>query len=219
MARVPVYFIPGFAASPSIFEYINLPEDQFICYRLSWILPTNAESLSDYAKRYAVKIEHQNAILIGCSFGGILAQELKTYVKPLKIIIISSVKCRGELPPYFRLAGRVRFFKLLPVYLLVHIDKLHRYRINRYINERLRLYKKYMAIKDRVYWNWAIRELLSWSRETPDQDVIHIHGDRDEVFPVKYLTGYIPVSGGTHVMVIKRHRWFTERLPEILLKE
>lgn len=219
MAKIPVYFIPGFASSPSIFEYISLPDDQFICFRLPWILPFPNESIADYARRYALQIEHPGAVLIGCSFGGIVAQELKAYVNPVKVVIISSIKCRKELPPYFRIAGKTRLYKLLPVFLLVHIDKLHRYKINRFINERLRLYNKYMAIKDRVYWNWAIRELLCWRREVPDDDVIHIHGDQDEVFPIKYISDCTVLPGGTHVMVINRHKWFSEKLPDLLLPD
>ena len=29
MSKIPVYFMPGLAASPTIFENIKLPEDQF----------------------------------------------------------------------------------------------------------------------------------------------------------------------------------------------
>ena len=59
--------------------------------------------------------------------------------------------------------------------------------------------------------------LLGSERSMPG--VIHIHGDSDRVFPVKYIKNPILVSGGSHIMVITKHRWFNKNLPLILKNE
>ena len=68
--------MPGLAASPKIFERIQLPEDTFEMHLLEWFLPEQNESLEAYAKRMTLKIKHENPVLIGVSFGGILVQEM-----------------------------------------------------------------------------------------------------------------------------------------------
>ena len=66
--------MPGMAASPRIFEYLNLPEEYQVI-KLSWMTPKNKEPLAAYAKRMAERIEHKNPVLLGVSFGGILVQQ------------------------------------------------------------------------------------------------------------------------------------------------
>ena len=90
--------MPGMAASSSIFERIHLPTETFEMHLLEWVLPKKMESLKDYAKRMAKNVKHENVILVGVSFGGILIQEMKQFVNPKKVIIISSVKSNMELP-------------------------------------------------------------------------------------------------------------------------
>ena len=65
-----MYFMPGLAASPTIFENIRLPEDRFETIFLEWFLPEDDEPLADYAKRMAKHIKHENPVLVGVSFGG-----------------------------------------------------------------------------------------------------------------------------------------------------
>ncbi len=95
---VHVYFMPGMAASSKIFEYIRLPESQFEIHYLEWILPLKDEALEAYALRMTKFINHDNVVLIGVSFGGVLVQEMSKHIKVRKIIIVSSVKSMNELP-------------------------------------------------------------------------------------------------------------------------
>ncbi|MBC7494509.1 MAG: alpha/beta hydrolase, partial [Flavobacterium sp.] len=57
-----------------------------------------------------------------------------------------------------------------------------------------------------------------WNRTTIDPNVIHIHGDADEVFPVKNIKNFINIKGGTHMMILNRFRWFNQHLPELITK-
>jgi len=31
-------------------------------------------------------------------------------------------------------------------------------------------------------WTWALEQIILWDRAEPDGQVVHIHGDEDEVF-------------------------------------
>ena len=103
MSKIPVYFMPGLAASPTIFENIKLPEDQFEMHFLEWFLPNDKESIESYALRMTDKIQDENPVLVGVSFGGILVQEMAKHIKTQNVIIISSVKSNTEFPPRLKI--------------------------------------------------------------------------------------------------------------------
>jgi len=214
---IQVYFMPGMAASPSIFEYIKLPEDKYNMHYLEWVIPNSGESISDYAKRMTNKINHDNVVLIGVSFGGILVQEMSKHIKLRKLIIISSVKTKYELPRRMKLSRKIKAYKLVPTYLMSNVEVLAKYVFGKTIKKRLDLYIKYLSVKDKRYLDWAIERVVCWDQEKPIPNVIHIHGDRDRVFPFHHIKGCIAVKGGTHIMIINKYKWFNENLPQIIL--
>lgn len=218
MSKTPVYFMPGMAASSKIFERIKLPEDQFDVHFLEWSLPEPKETLEHYAKRMTAEIKQEDAVLIGVSFGGILVQEMSRIKQFRKIIIISSVKCNGEFPLRMKLAKNTKAYKLIPTSWISHLEFLLKYGQGELIKKRLELYKTYLSVNDKKYLDWAIENVLNWSRTEIDEKVIHIHGDADEVFPIKNIKECIEISGGTHLMILNRFRWFNSNLPEIILK-
>lgn len=217
MNRIPVYFMPGLAASIAIFERIKLPESEFEMFFLEWEIPLENESLSDYAKRMAEKIKHVNPVLIGVSFGGILVQEMASFIAIRKIIIISSVKCNLEFPRRMVLARSTKAYKLIPISLVQNLESLAKFSFGKKVNERLKLYEKFLSVRDKRYLDWAIEQVILWERKDVDLDVIHIHGDADDVFPIKYIKNCIVVAGGTHVMILNKYRWLNANLPRIIL--
>ena len=219
MSKIHVYFVPGLAASTGIFEYIQLPKDKFEMHYIEWILPHPNETISSYAKRMCETIIEENIVLIGVSFGGIMVQEMAQFVNPKKVIIISSVKSNQELPTHMRLAKATHFYKILPTSLLGKVNYLARYVKGRgLLAKRVQLYNKYLQMKNTNYLDWAIKNVLLWKRSVPDDKVIHIHGDEDMVFPIKHIKNCIVVKGGTHIMIVNKHKWLSENLPKIILE-
>jgi pimeloyl-ACP methyl ester carboxylesterase len=217
MSKIPVYFMPGLAASVSIFERIKLPESEFELFFLEWQIPNEKETLKEYARRMAQKIVHENPVLIGVSFGGILVQEMASVITVRKIIIISSVKSNLEFPKRMLLAKKTKAYKLIPVSLVKNIESLAKFSFGKKVNERLKLYEKFLSVREERYLDWAIEQVILWDRIDVDPDVIHIHGDLDDVFPIKYIRDCIVVKGGTHVMIINKYRWLNANLPQIIL--
>lgn len=214
---IHVYCMPGLAANPSIFEMIRLPEEKFKIHWLDWLLPKKRENLRDYSARLCKKIEHENPVLIGVSFGGVIVQEIAQLIKVRRVIIISSVKSEKELPRRMRFARCTKFFKVLPTSLARYVDALEKVAVGDFAKKRAKLYKKYLSITDTRYLDWAIEQMVCWKRPEPFPGVVHIHGDKDEIFPFRYINGCIVVPGGTHVMIINRFRWFNDHLEEIIL--
>ncbi|GGF09723.1 alpha/beta hydrolase [Flavobacterium limi] len=219
MSKIPVYFMPGLAASPTIFERIKLDESVFETILLEWEIPNPQESLSDYALRITKKIKHENPVLIGVSFGGILVQEMARHIEVRKVIIISSVRSNAEFPRRMRVGKTTRAYKLIPMKLILNIENLAKYSFGEKVNKRIKLYEKFLAVRDLRYLQWAVESVILWNRNQIDEKVIHIHGDQDDVFPIKYINKCIVVKGGTHIMILNKYKWLNENLPSIILED
>ena len=210
--------MPGLAAGPSIFENIKLPEEQFEMYFLEWFLPIENESIESYALRMTQKITHDNPVLIGVSFGGVLVQEMAKIIQTDKVIIISSVKTNKEFPSRFKIARNTKAYKLIPTQLLADIEKLVKYAFgDNIVTKRIKLYEKYLSVRDKHYLDWAIETILCCNQKEINDAVIHIHGDADEVFPIKHIRKCIVVKGGTHIMILNKFKWMNENLPKLIL--
>ncbi|MFV8333560.1 alpha/beta hydrolase [Flavobacterium sp. GSP14] len=216
MSKIPVYLMPGLAASALIFERIALPKDTFETYFLEWEIPLDNESLTNYAKRIAEKIKHKNPVLIGVSFGGILVQEMSKHLEAHKVLIISSVKSNLEFPLRLKLAKTTKAYKLIPMSLILNIESLAKFSFGEKVNQRLKLYEKFLSVRDIRYLNWAVEQVVLWDRTVIDESVIHIHGDMDDVFPIKNIKDCIVVKGGTHIMILNKYKWLNENLPRII---
>ena len=215
--KIPVYFLPGLAANPSIFKNIKLDPDAFETFYLEWMIPYDNESIVDYALRFCDKVKHENAVLIGVSFGGIIAQEMNLVRQFKKIIIVSSVKTRDELPLHLQLAGKTKAYKLVPTSLFAqNIDLLSKFAFTKTIVKRLDLYKLYLSITDKRYLDWAIEQVVLWNQTTYNPNLIHLHGDLDTIFPIENIKDCIVVKGGTHVMIISKYKWLNENLPKLI---
>ncbi|MDP5063032.1 MAG: alpha/beta hydrolase [Maribacter sp.] len=215
---IHVYCMPGMAASPTIFEYIKLPKERFELHLLEWSIPTKGISFSEYAKNMCKLIKHKNPVLLGVSLGGLLVQEMTTYIEVRKVIIISSVKTRHELPKRMMFARYTSVHKLLPTGLVNNVELLAKYAFGESVTKRLSLYEKYLSVRDKGYIDWCINELVNWKQEVACEKLVHIHGEKDTVFPIANITNCIPVANGTHTMIIHRVKWFNENLPTIILE-
>ena len=219
MGKISVYFMPGLAANASIFERISLPADQFDTYFMEWEIPLDNETLSEYAKRISKKVTHENPVLVGVSFGGILVQEMAQFLNPSKIIIISSVKSNLEFPTAFKLAKQTKAYKIIPTSLIENVYNLAKFTFGEKVIKRLKLYQMFLTVRDKKYLDWSIEKIILWDRKKADSNVVHIQGDADEVFPIKYIQNCIVVKGGTHIMILTKYKWINVNLPKIIIEK
>jgi len=215
---IPVYFMPGMATGPSIFKNIELPKDKFEIHLLEWFIPETGMTFEAYADRMCSQIRHEKPVLIGVSLGGLLVQEMAKYIKAEKVIIISSIKLKSELPKRLLFARYTKIHKLLPTGLVNNLELLVKYAFGEVVTKRIELYQEYLAVRDKYYIDWCIDKIVHWSQISYDSGLIHIHGENDAVFPIQYIKNCLIVPKGTHTMIIHRYKWFNERLPAIILE-
>jgi pimeloyl-ACP methyl ester carboxylesterase len=210
-----VYFMPGMAASSLIFENIKLPESDFTIHHLEWIVPQKKESLTSYVSKLAKLVIHEKPILIGVSFGGIIVQEMAKQIAVEKLILISTVKSNREFPRRIRFSKTTGLHKIFPTSLIQSFELWSKYSFG-ISSHKIALYKKYLSVNSSIYLDWALDVIVNWEQEDSLPGLIHIHGDEDPIFPIKYINDCIIVPGGTHIMIVNRYRWFNEHLPELI---
>ena len=216
MKKKHLYLMPGMAASPKIFELLDLPKNISVNF-LTWIKPLKNESLNSYAFRMTKFIDSKNPILVGVSLGGVLVQEISKIIKCEKIIIISSIKSRSELPVSLKMAKYTNIHKLLPIKWIEDIENLFLFVFGNKIKIRVGLYNKYLSERNPEYLSWAINSLVNWNQKNILDSLIHIHGEEDNVFPISMIKNPVIKIKGSHAIILTQANWFNINLPKIIL--
>ncbi len=217
MTKTPIYFVPGLAAGPEIFENLTFDPEVYELHYLKWIQPLALEeSISNYAMRMTEFITHDNPVLVGVSFGGIMVQEMSTYVKAQKVIIISSVKSKNELPLRLKIANLSKAYKMFPAKLVSNFESYSQYFVGKKLQKRAKIYKKYLSERSEKYIRWSVKNIVRWGNDHPAQNVIHIHGTEDYIFPISKINNAIKIEGGTHIMILNRAKEISKILQEQL---
>jgi pimeloyl-ACP methyl ester carboxylesterase len=93
-----IYFVSGLGADERVFRLLKFEGYQPV--HLHWVAPQAGESIADYAQRLSTQIKSDCPIIIGLSFGGMIAVEIGKHISVEKVILISSVKTTSEIPFY-----------------------------------------------------------------------------------------------------------------------
>ena len=210
--------MPGLAASSLVFENIRLKNSKYQLHRIDWIQPNRNENIKSFCVRLSKKIKHKEPILLGVSFGGIIVQELDKILKVKKLIIVSSVKSHTEYPFVFKIARDYQLNNALPFGMFDNFIKFSlKLNINK-LYKRIDLAERYLTERDEKYLEWAVWSLLNWKQDEYRSDIIHIHGDKDKVFPIENISNCIKIKDGRHEMIILKAKWFNENLIPLIEK-
>jgi pimeloyl-ACP methyl ester carboxylesterase len=198
----PIYIISGLGTDRRVFRSLDFTgyDPVFI----DWLVPVENEAIQDYAKRMASHITTPDPILIGLSFGGIMAQEVARHIATRKIILIASVRARRELPPYFRLSGNLGINRILPGIFLRKTNFLVNWFFGAETDEDKKVLKSILDDLDMRLVRWSIDRLLNWTGLAGAKNVLHIHGTKDHILPVRYVSCDIRIEGAGHLMCINR---------------
>ncbi len=217
MAKTHVYFVPGLAANGKIYERIQLDSSKYVCHFLEWKIPKSKnESIQSYAERMCEDVKHQNPILIGVSFGGIMVQEMSKIISIQKVIIISSIKTNAEYSKKIKFIAATKLYKLLPLHVLQNLDTYIFYVNRKNTKKKIAAYRRYLSARNSTYLQWAMHNVLHWKQDNIMQNVTHIHGTNDDIFPSKRITNFKKIEGGTHAMILTKAKKITLEIEQIL---
>ncbi|NIG53707.1 alpha/beta fold hydrolase [Chitinophaga sp. Cy-1792] len=213
-----LYMISGLGADDRVFGRLQFPEDYQLHY-LPWITPLPDEPISSYAARMAAGITADGPVyLAGLSFGGMLSVEIAKLRPVAQTILISSIKHKTEKPAYFNWVLRLGLNKLPDFIVFQNRAPVVEYYMDIKSPEEKQLLKEYLAKKDYFYTRWAINTILNWQNEYVPENIIHIHGDKDHPFPIKYLQPTHVLKNAGHFMIWNRAEEINRILAVVLKK-
>ena len=69
--------------------------------------------------------------------------------------------------------------------------------------EALDFFEEMIEQRSELYRTWGIKQIAEWKNETYPDNLLHIHGDKDLVFPIyKIRNPDLILKGGTHGAVV-----------------
>ena len=218
MSTPVTYFIGGIASDERIFKH------QMVAVENAVYLPfpkhDKQDTMETYVKKFIPFIDTTKAFnLVGNSMGGIMVMELIKHVAPEKVVLISSVKSRNEMPFILTHMKYTNAHKLLPgkgFIGFIQFGSLFKNEILKVPGMR-RLAVSMAKSNDPDFLYWCVNAIIKWNgKEDYRKDIIHIHGTKDEMFPYRNIKNAIPVQGGTHSMLLIHHKEVNQLLTESL---
>ena len=209
-----LYLLSGLGVDERVFQYLDLSEHHIT--NIQWIPHQKGESIKTYAKKLTAQITTQKPILIGLSFGGMVAIEIGKLIETEKIILISSIKERKELPLYFKLSAMIKLHHLIPAQLLKKPNAALYWFFGVYAQREKHLLNDILLETDPHFLKWAIDQILRWDNTVIPQNLQHIHGTSDRIMPHRFINKKIEIKNGGHFMTITKADEVTAILKELL---
>lgn len=210
-----IYLISGLGADARVFQRLDFKhyETRFI----QWIDPNPNETLARYALRLSSQIDTRKPILIGVSFGGMIAVEIAKIIDCQKVVLISSAKNSREIPLIYRLFGRLGLHRLIPVRLLKHANMLTYFFFGMKTKAEKELLKGILDATDPVFLKWAMDAIVHWQNEALVPGLVHLHGDNDRILPIKNISAVnFRILNGGHLMTFCQASEINDNLEVIL---
>ena len=215
-----VYCICGLGSDERIFSRLNWfgADVHFI----QWLMPEHGETLTHYAQRMGEQIEGDDITLVGVSFGGIMSIEIAKLIKIEKVILISSIPTRRDMPAWMKTCGKFKLDSLIPRKQLHSLRPMklftpvENYFLGAYTEEEKKLAGEYREKVDPGYLKWSIHNILNWENDWLPEKIYHLHGSDDKIFPHSKLkpTHLIPDAG--HFLVYQRAEEVSKILKDII---
>jgi len=196
-----VYFLSGLGADKRAFSLLDLSFCEAIF--IDWIRPQEKESLENYALRLRRQIPEEHPVVVGVSFGGMLASAMAKADPLMNIIIIASNKSSLEFPFYLRLGKYFPVYRWLPEK-IIRSGRSFNWVFGVKDKEQKKLLAEILADIDPSFLKWAIDAILHWKEKNVPANVKHIHGTADKLLPYRLVKADYEIKGGTHLMSINR---------------
>lgn len=193
--------LPGLGADARLFE----PQAQYFpnSHVPPWLPAQQWESMQAYARRFAATVQvDQPMVLVGISFGGMLALELARFLKPRAVIMIAGCRSRHALPLRLTLLSRLGPWLPHGIANAKYVLPLVMYRrLGAQTEAQQQLCHDMLQDASNPFMRWIGHAITTWPGvNDPGVPVFHIHGDCDRVILSSRVQPDAWVEGGGHMI-------------------
>ena len=200
-----IYLFSGLGADERLFQKLK-PIPGYTYVPVPYVHPASANTLADYAKLMISTYNFQTpCIFAGVSIGGMIAQEVAQIIKPEKLILISTIQFRNELPKLFKWANN-GFVKALLNKPVLEIIAAVGDKFTIKSPEGRELFYAMLRDSNPAFMKFGAGVVMDWEPPKANVPVIRMHGTNDRVFPLSRIEekGCKVINGGNHFMVFER---------------
>jgi pimeloyl-ACP methyl ester carboxylesterase len=212
-----IYILSGLGADERIFQKLDF--SGFNISFIRWEVPAKKETIEQYASRLLIQITNTRPILIGLSFGGLIAIEIAKQIETEKVILIASAKTKEEIPALYRKGGKLKLQKLLPIQLLKGNNPFSAWVFRDASDSEKQLLKSIFSETNDIFLKWAIDTAVSWENETCLKNITHIHGTSDRIFPIRFVNCDVKIENGGHLLTLKHAAEISDILRTLISKQ
>jgi pimeloyl-ACP methyl ester carboxylesterase len=209
-----IYLLSGLGADHRVLQ--DLDFSGYKTTYIKWTQPLENEHIEGYTNRLLKQIKTENPIIIGLSFGGIIAVEIGKLIDTENIILIASAKTKYEIPFYYRFAGSLGLHKLLPVSLMKKPNFISNWLFGTESAKDKTLLANILQDTDPVFLKWAIDKIVNWQSEIIPPNLKHIHGTADRILPYRFVSADVRINGGGHFMTTNKVEELSREIRKIL---
>jgi pimeloyl-ACP methyl ester carboxylesterase len=194
-----IYAISGLGADKRVFDFLSL---DYEIIPVDWIKPYKNEPIEKYSKRLSKAIcTKDEYVILGVSFGGLIATEISKSLNPKLTILVSSAENYKELPEIYRIIGKIRLAKVIPSRFFIPPKIIAHFLFGAFNKELL---NNILEDTDPYFTKWAINEILKWKNTQNLVNVLKISGSKDKILPPKKSLGKVLIQNGEHFMIVDK---------------
>ncbi|SMD33091.1 Alpha/beta hydrolase family protein [Reichenbachiella faecimaris] len=196
-----VYCLSGLGADTSVFELLKINNPKVY---VEWIPSFQWESMTAYARRLCDQVDDSEPfVLLGVSFGGMLAVEMNKYIQPQKTILVTSLARTSELPLWIRWIAKTRLNRIIPSFLFGSNPKWLIWYFGIKSEQGKKMVTAIAKKTDRAFTKLCIDKVLSWRNERLPENLIRIHATKDLLLPAPKGIKGIDLEGAGHFAIVE----------------
>lgn len=205
-ARRPrIIFFSGLAADHHLLEPQRALDAEIVVP--AWIEPQPNESLASYGRRISGTFDGDEGsfLLGGVSFGALVAEEVARHRRPAGLILLAACRSGQQLPLIHRALGPVA--PSVPHWIVSALQAaapIVRRQFGIVTEDQRRIFDAMLKGVAPDFVRWSVRATIDWpgvDSESRGIPVLHIHGNRDRIIPLRpsMRVDYV-IDGAGHVV-------------------
>ncbi len=198
-----VYCLSGLGADRRIFQHLVLQDAELV--HIPWVPYDKHDEISCYAQKMSAKIPGDEPIILGVSFGGMLAVEIAKLRKTKKVIIVSSAKTKDEIAGSG--GGFLQFlirYNMLPAGLMKIPNSVMFNKFGAVTDDEKTMLTGILKDTNTHFVKWAFKAMQLWPNTSYDHSITHIHGTDDRMILSEHVKPDYWIKGGTHIMIYNK---------------
>lgn len=204
----------GLGADHTVFSKLSFTGWEV--HHIPWITPLKEEPLKNYISRMSIPEIKENAVVMGLSFGGLLAMELAEMKGIKKVILLSSLYSRNYLPMYLKMVHLLKMNHWFPLKIARRPTKLAYWFFGLSDPNDKAILKQLIGRTPEDYFIWATDCIFNYKGSNIKEGIVHIHGDNDRVLPMGSMHCDFVIKNGGHFIVLTHYKEVQKILENIL---